>query len=431
MQKYTPSFVDVSGFSKAYTDEIFRNAQLNIRREQALDSNINQFQRMYAGKVRPVDLVRFNEKFDEFAVNSKEYMRANRSGTSRGSLSAYSMMNAASGKGLKEYVQTSAQLGQTFNALKSLPKDKILDTPLYNSVMMDLSSMESEELANKYGGLDKIPTSFEYKPKSFKIETLNRGVQSVLKQSVVNPLKWTPATDENGNVKRNNVSFIVKDAKGKDITVSESVPLKRLNVDLNPLQIRNAVSLTQESNYDIKDFLKKNSQTIKINASNPNDPQQAQIAAQIFDYALKNFGKSKVEDLDDVDIYSAQYAINSNLGPIEIEDFDALEEGYKVLGNQQGVTIGQERLKNLREQGKSIQSSKELSTFNQIMSVINKTADMGFWDLDAGGLGDEIINLFERSLPAVKGKIDKNSLKQAAENKRQLYNQRNGLNQGF
>ena len=64
MAKYTPSYLDVSGFNRALSDQLYRNAQINLRREQLVDSNIDQYLKMYTGKIRPQYMNSFTEKFN-------------------------------------------------------------------------------------------------------------------------------------------------------------------------------------------------------------------------------------------------------------------------------------------------------------------------------------------------------------------------------
>jgi transcriptional regulator of met regulon len=418
MAKYKPSFVDVSGFSKALTDQLIRNAQINVRREQVLDNNMNQFLRMYTGKVRPVDMNKFNDKFMNFSDVGKMYMRANRGAGSRQNLSELSMAYQMAKKDMTDFSDNSRKLGEIQRMLSRVDRNKVRDTQSYNQTIENVNTNDVDEIINTYGSLDKIPLDFAYKPEKFNVAAFQNKINALGKTIAKTPVNWVPVLNPDGSQKTEEEIVSVMDSKGQAKSFKVNVPLKQYNISVNPNQIREIVGIA--SNSDLtgidKDFLNNFKDQTLSAASNQQDPNEAMRNSELINYAMSKYGKNNPADLSGEDLYSAFLVKNSDLGTIIQKDYDKLGDNYGLAAKQSGITLTDERLKDIRLQRQSKKKNDDLRALNTVMNTFRTASNLGLWGMDE--TGDAIVDIINKTFPKLK--IKKSSLIDAIKNKRDI-----------
>jgi hypothetical protein len=326
MAKYTPSFVDVSGFNKALNEQVFRNAQLNMRREQLLDNEINQYQKMYTGKLRPIDINKFNDYYSEWSNLSKLEQRARRSGGNHREISQISMAKAMSKQKMDELSNRSRAYGQLQLNLGKLPKNSIGDTEQYQVTMNDFAILDADDMDSKYGGIDKVPQVFKFNAANFKPMQFNSAISSSLKFIPKPAEKWVPAIKD-GKLFTQTKELSVTDDKGKVITAKIDIPQKQLNISADPIANRQAVEQASYDNTANKDFLKFFREDIINSANNQQDPVRADASSKLLNYAMTNYGKSSIENISGEDLYADKITMDGELGVVYEDDYDAPKLG--------------------------------------------------------------------------------------------------------
>ena len=417
MAKYTPSYLDVSGFSRAISDQLIRSAQINLRREQIVDNNIDQYLRMYTGKIRPQDMNKFTEKFNEFANVSKGFMKVNRTGAPGQSITNLSMARDMTKKQMMDFSDKSRAVGEMQKTMSGY-KNNVRDTEQYLSVMSDLSSMDVDELEQKYGGIDKIPTRFEFKKEKFNIGGLQSSIKALQATRPKSPVKSTPVLNTDGTEKMEMESYEVSDDKGIKKQVNIPVPLKEIDLSVDPTSVRQIVGTVSMSDFRNKDFFNSYKDDVFKLASSQQDPVMSQQNSELINLAMSKYGKSNPEDLSGEDLYSAFLVKNSDLGKVVVKDYDRLDDMYKMWARQNNISVADARLKALNEQKGRALKNDRIRAINAVMNTFRTSTNLGLWGLD--GTGDMLIDLINEVFP---GFVTKESLKDALQNKRDIVNE--------
>lgn len=412
MAKYTPSYLDVSGFNKALSDQLYRNAQINLRREQMLDADIDQNLRMYTGKIRPQDMNAFTEKFNNFANASKGFMKINRSGAPGNAISNLSMNRDIAKKDMMDFSDKSRVVGEIQKTVAGY-KNNARDMEEYTNVMSDLSTMNVNELENKYGSIDKIPTKFEFKKEKFNIAGLQNSIKVLQATRPKNPIKWSPVLNSDGSQKTEIETYEISDDKGIKKQVTLNVPLKQYNVSVDPTSVRQIIGTVSLSDFRNKDFFNNYKDEVIKLASSQQDPVMSKENAEIINIAMSKYGKNNPEDLTGEDLYSAFLVKNSDLGTIIEKDYDKLDDMYKMWARQNNVSVSEERLDALRQQKIKAAYNDKIRGINSVMNAFRTATNTGLWGLD--GTGDMLIDLINDVFP---GFIKKQTLSDAIKNKR-------------
>ena len=412
MAKYTPSYLDISGFNKALSDQLYRNAQINVRREQMLDADIDQYLRMYTGKIRPQDMNAFTEKFTNFANASKGFMKINRSGAPGNAIANLSMNRDIAKKDMMDFSDKSRILGEMQKTFAGY-KNNVRDMEEYSSVMSDLSTMNVNEIENKYGGIDKIPTKFEFKKEKFNLAGLQNSIKALQLTRPKSPKKSNPVLNPDGSEKTELDSYEISDDKGIKKQVNLQVPLREIDLSADPISIRQIVGTVSMSDFRNRDFFNNYKDEVIKSASSQQDPVMSKENAEIINIAMSKYGKNNPEDLNGEDLYSAFLFKNSNLGKVVIKDYDRLEEQYKMWAKQNSISVSDARLKALNEQKNRALKNDRIRAINSVMNTFRTSTNLGLWGLD--GTGDMIIDLINDVFP---GMVDRKTLDEALKNKK-------------
>lgn len=416
MAKYSPSFVDVSGFNKALNEQVFRNAQLNLRREQLLDNEINQYQKMYTGKLRPIDINKFNDYYSEWANLSKLEQKVRRSGANHREISQISMAKEMSKQKMDDLSNRSRAYGQLQLTLGKLPKNNIGDTEQYQTTMNDFAILDADDMDAKYGGIDKVPQIFRFNAAKFKPMQFNSAISSSLKFIPKPADKWTPAIKD-GKPFTQTRELSVTDDKGKVVTAKIDIPQKQLNISADPIANRQAVEQASYDNLANKDYLKYFREDIINSANNQQDPVRADASSKLLNYAMTAYGKSSIENLSGEDLYAAKITMDGDLGVVYEDDYDALGDIYDVFRQRAGVTKDRLSIASMQQGLKNAKKESSLTKINQLISLYQKTSSMGLYD-------DKIIDILNNSAKdaGINFTFTKELLKEAAENRVNISN---------
>ena len=420
MPKYTPSFVDVSRFSKALTAQLNRNAQLNLRREQVVDNSINQYLRTYTGKVRQVDLPKFLEKFDNYRNAAKGYMNFNRSGVAGAELPASSMTKEAAYQDMAQFAEKSIQYGGVQSSLGKMQKS-VRNRDKFYSVYGDLSSLTADQLDEKYKGIENIPRDFGFDEKAFDKSKFGRNIALYLPAASSVPNKWVPVKNDDGTDKFEEVTYTIKGKNNKDINVNYKVPVSKFNFSVDPMSIRLAVIEASRADTKAEDFLDVYKDLTLASSKDQKDPQLASQYKEIVDNAMKLYGKTDENELTGADLYAATLARKSDFGEITKLDYDRLGDIMAIAKAQTGFEMDDLRKKALLQQ---MNQSKENNKDRALVSALNllKTSK-GLGLIGIPGTGDYILNSINSAVPGLN--LNKDTFLQAAqaedEETRQFY----------
>jgi hypothetical protein len=416
MAKYTPSIVDVSGFNKALNEQVFRNAQLNLRREQLLDNDITQFQRSYTGKLGPNDLNKFNDYFSEWTNLSKLEQRARRSGERPEVLSRISMASQMAKKKMDDFTGRSIAYNQLRTNLGKLPKNSIGDTEQYQTNMNALATLDSDELDARYGGVDKVPQVYKFNMANFNPVKFNSAISSSLKFIPKPAEKYIPSMKDGKRFTQTR-ELSANDAVGNIISAKLDVPQKQLNITADPIANRQAVEQASYDNTANKDFLKFFREDIINSANNQQDPVRADASSKLLNYAMTNYGKSSIENISGEDLYAAKITMDGDLGVVYEDDYDALGDIYDVFRQRAGVTKDRLSIASMQQGLKNAKKESSLTKINQLVSLYQKTSSMGLYD-------DKIIDILNNSAKdaGINFTFTKQLLKEAAENRVNISN---------
>lgn len=399
MAKYTPSFIDVSGFSRAFSDAMYRQAQLNLRREQIIDQDIDRYFRSYTGKVRPNDTNRYNEYFNNFKEAGTTYMKLNKSGIAGADLTQAKQNFDIAKKQLDDFSNTSRTIGEMQKNLGRMPKGKILNTEQYWSTMSDLSNMDADDIVSKYGGVEKIPQTFGFVEKDFNFKGFMGDVKTGLSMKPKAPVVWEPVI-ENGKRVTEPQEFVLKDEKGKDYKATFDVPVLKYNVSVKPNDYLSAVEMASLTSTKSKDYLKYYKNKLIDDASNQQDANAAQMSKSVIDYAMNAYGKNKIEDLSGSELFAAKLAMQSDFGSITKPDWDGLGDLYSLYSKATGLAVNEQRKKLLNKQIAAMDEMKNVRNLNTVLSLIDKSQDTGFFGLE-GGTGDYILDVINQAMPGL------------------------------
>lgn len=373
MPKYTPSYVDVSGFSKALNESIFRNAQLNLRREQLMNQSMDDYLKTYNGKVRPVDANRFNEYYTDFATASKDLMRLNRSGAPSNVLMQASMRHQAAKNRMTSFSDESRKVGELQTYFSKLPKDKIEDTELYQSVFSDLYSLNTEDIKSKYGGFEKVPTVFKLREADFDLKKFNSAIDTQLATIAKAPLKGIPNLDASGKQIYEKEEFEI--SPGKKITLD--IPTKVYSIDINPMFVYSAVKTTGDAFGKGSGWLNKFKNDTYALSQNANDPMAAKDAVDLIKYSKEVFGLADDDKVTGAHLYAAQKARMRTTEPVIVRDYDGLKNSMQIENMLRDEQMDEIRKNALYTSIANAKKSRTQSNINGLLSALVKGGNLG------------------------------------------------------
>jgi len=374
MAQYQPSFVDVSGFSKAISDAAYKAQVLSMKQQDAMNKSIDNQFKTYSGKLRKQDLAKFDAYFGEYSEALKGYQRYNRVGGRSSDITASNQTANEKKQQMLDFIDRSTKLGQVQIGLGKLYKDggKLMNKSKYNEVYNNLAAYDADQLNELYGGVDKIPTDFELRKEDIDTPKYFSTIRSFSKignvSSSANSLKQ-PKIDPNTNQQLTRPYPIGEFGQ-------IDVPLVEIKVGMSPSEAKNAVwasSVPGSKFQDAPDLFLKDV-TDGINSNNPSIQQQSQ---DLLNRAMDTYGIKDPSQITGVDILS-QSILDQSQQSIEVEDWSKVKALEGIEKGRNAQEISKKRLA-------AISSAKGGASLKQVQAVINLMKSM----VESGLVNDE------------------------------------------
>lgn len=363
MAQYQPSYVDVSGFSKAISDAAYKAQQLAVRQQEFMNRSIDNQFRTYSGKLRKQDMAKFDTYFGEYSEALKDLQRYNRVGGRSSDMMAASELVNEKKQQMLDFIDRSTKLGQIQLGLGKLYKDggKLLNKSKYDGVYNNLNSYDADQLNELYGGIDKIPMDFELKKEDIdtgKYFGTIKGFSKIgnVSSSAIKQPKINPSTNQQ---------------ETKPYSLGEfgqiNVPVVEVKIGLTPSEARNAVWASSVPGSQFQDapdlFLKEVTEGLK--STNPSVQQQSK---DMLNRTMSTFGIKDPNQVTGVDILS-QSILDQSQQTIEVEDWTKV----KAL---EGIERGRKAQELTKKRLAALASAKSGSSLKQTQSIVNLMKSM-------------------------------------------------------
>ena len=372
MPKYTPSFIDYGAVAKVYSDELYRQAQLNAKRNDALDKHFDTEYKMYSGKVRKQDLAEFDSSFAGYQMAAKGYQRANKS-TGRNISEASTEVQSARNN-MIGYIQDSAQLGEygkNLNKYRTEAKN-LVDRDQLDKVLMDASTMTTSQFKETYGDSSKWLSAdkFAWKPEKFDEPKLHKSIKETLFFRPPTASNMIDAVDENGQRKMMDFSF---DVDGVQKTYK--VPVKIVTTNPNPDEVLQNVTRTsyEHSNNNFYTWNKDQLFTAAQDQTNPAVSQQAQ---KVLGFAAKMY-KTDVNSLTPQQIYAASFINPDRPSSFEVPDFKYLNQQMKAEMFELSKKKANKAIEKLQKDINNTESEFGIKTAQKYVTLLKGLQEIG------------------------------------------------------
>ena len=375
MPKYTPSFIDYGAVAKAYSDELYRQAQLNIKRNEMLDKHFDTEYKMYSGKVRQQDLAEFDSGFAQYKLAAKGYQKANRS--TGHNISDASMSVDMSKNNMLGYVQDSAKLGEYGKNLKTYRKEakNLLDRDKLDAVLMDTTTLTTSEFKDKYGDYDKWPSpeQFDWKEQDVNIGALQNAI---LKTNHFGSSKqMIPSLDDNGVQK--TITESVNFGTNPSDAFTYSVPLVKLQTGPSPDAILFSVKNAGEANNSWGNLFKKSYSRLTEELKSQNPSVQIEAQKKVEDIRKKFPYIQSFEQITPEHVYASQFINENNLDDVEVKDYRTLNAQMSLFAKNKGMKDKDARLALLKQKVGQKKSGDLLSTMTKVANLVYKARVTG------------------------------------------------------
>lgn len=372
MPKYTPSFIDYGAVAKVYSDELYRNAQLLAKRNEALDKHFDTEYKMYSGKVRKQDLAEFDSKFAEYQMAAKGYQKANRG---NGYNVSSASTNVSDARNLMlGYIQESAKLGEYGKNLSKYRTEakNLIDRDQLDSTLMDASTLTTDEFKDKYGSIDKAPSpdQFAWKPEKFDVSGNYNKIKQTLFFKPQSSLNMMSAVDDNGQKKTMDFSF---DVNGVQKTYK--VPVVTVTANPNADEVLSKIQATAYD-HSTNNFYKWNKDRLFSAAQDRTNPAVAQQAQNVLGFAAKIY-KTDVNSLTPEQVYAASFINPDRPSSFDVPDFKYLNQQMKAEMFELNKKKANKALEKLQKDINQSQSEFGIKTAQKYVGLYKGLQEIG------------------------------------------------------
>lgn len=360
MAQYQPSYVDVSGFSKAISDAAYKAQQMAMKYDDYMNKSIDNQYKSYSGKLRKQDAAKFDAYFSDYSEAQKQFQRLNRGGRSSSEIRQANEIAQEKKRLMVDFVDRSTKYGQVQVGVGKLYKDgsKLLNKSKYNQVYSSLDMYDADELNNMYGAPEKVPTDFEAKKEDIDTKKYFGTIKGFSKI---------------GNIANNKIEdYKVDPATGQRITKSVSipeigeieVPIKVVRIGMTPQEARNAVWASSKGEFEDAPAVYLKDINDGLASSNPVTQKQSK---DILARAMATYGIADPTQVTGIDIL-AQSILDQSQQTIEVEDWSTLKTFESILAGRQRLSLSKQKLALAK---KAYNDAKSQSSLRQGQSVIN------------------------------------------------------------
>ncbi len=360
MAQYQPSYVDVSGFSKAISDAAYKAQQMAMKYDDYMNKSIDNQYKSYSGKLRKQDAAKFDAYFSDYSEAQKQFQRLNRGGRSSSEIRQANEIAQEKKRLMVDFVDRSTKYGQVQVGVGKLYKDgsKLLNKSKYNQVYSSLDMYDADELNNMYGAPEKVPTDFEAKKEDIDTKKYFGTIKGFSKigniaNNKIEDYKVDPSTNQR----------ITKSVSIPEIGEIE-VPIKVVRIGMTPQEARNAVWASSKGEFEDAPAVYLKDINDGFASSNPVTQKQSK---DILARAMATYGIADPTQVTGIDIL-AQSILDQSQQTIEVEDWSTLKTFESILAGRQRLSLSKQKLALAK---KAYNDAKSQSSLRQGQSVIN------------------------------------------------------------
>lgn len=360
MAQYQPSYVDVSGFSKAISDAAYKAQQMAMKYDDYMNKSIDNQYKSYSGKLRKQDAAKFDAYFSDYSEAQKQFQRLNRGGRSSSEIRQANEIAQEKKRLMVDFVDRSTKYGQVQVGVGKLYKDgsKLLNKSKYNQVYSSLDMYDADELNNMYGAPEKVPTDFEAKKEDIDTKKYFGTIKGFSKigniaNNKIEDYKVDPSTNQR----------ITKSVSIPEIGEIE-VPIKVVRIGMTPQEARNAVWASSKGEFEDAPAVYLKDINDGLASSNPVTQKQSK---DILARAMATYGIADPTQVTGIDIL-AQSILDQSQQTIEVEDWSNLKTFESILAGRQRLSLSKQKLALAK---KAYNDAKSQSSLRQGQSVIN------------------------------------------------------------
>jgi len=324
--EYKVPGVDIEKIVKSFADELYRNAQLQQRRQQFLDIQFDREFRLYSGKLRDQDLADFTEKFDVYRSAGVNLQRANRG--KGGNLTLAGVTKEAAKRNMLDAQTKSAELGGYFkdlNAMRSQAKF-LVERDQLDSVMIDAHTLTNEAFRTKYGKqISDWPKveDFVWKPEKYDDTKNQTNIKKTLFFKPSTNMNVYEPKEANGQRKMMDIPFEING-------VQKTFKVPVLTVAANP-NASDVLDRVQRTTYDsnVKNFYDWNKDRLIEDSKDVSNLSAQQQSQKILKFAATLFNQD-IDKLSPEEIYAASFINPDRPSSFDIPDMKFLNQQMKM-----------------------------------------------------------------------------------------------------
>lgn len=380
---------DMAG--KAIADALFREAQLEAKRQNDFQNTIDREYRLYNGKVRKQDAAIFDSAFQEYQDIAKAYNSVNRRGGKK--IQEISRQLDEKRRAVLDIVDESAKWGGKGIDLEKARKDSkmFINKSKYQEYMNDLYTMDRNQLNAKYNGIQNSPklSDFELKKGNISLSDYAKINNFIQKTNLITPsntIKAIPSMDDNGRQKERQMTLRFGDEE-----LPVQVPLKKIVIGPDPIGLYNSVKILGMRD-DIKEIYNVLLDDVLKNAANSQNPGEQDIAIKSLSKVSQMFGVPRDQITPEM-YYASTFVTPDMTGTLEIEDWDTFNDKIGVI--QKDLAIKGKKVDIAKAVQDLIDSTSPLGELNKGLSILSKIESTGAMNQD--DMKESIKNAFKTS----------------------------------
>lgn len=370
--EYNVPGLDLGAVAKTFTDQLYRNAQLQAKRQQALDKQFENEFKIFSGKIRRQDLSEFESVFAEYKDMGKTLQKANKG--IFGNISSLSMGKDMSKDKMMNYISESAQIGEYAKNLNKYRSDAkyLADRDKLDAILMDASTLTTNQFKDKYGDVSGWPKvqDFEWKPEKYDDSKNYNDIKKTLFFNPSSTLNSMRAKNDDGTDKKMELSFSVNGGQKRF-----EVPVITVTANPDPYNVLERVRATSY-NPSQNTFYKWLKDKTIAEAKDPANPSMQAAAQKKLSFASQLYN-TDVESLTPEQVYAAGFINPDRPSSFEVPDFKALDKMLDLERFEMQKAKNAIQLKKLNQEISQIKNDFGIKTAQKYVTLFKGLQEIG------------------------------------------------------
>lgn len=371
--EYRVPGVDLDKVVRSFTDELYRNSQIQLRRQQFLDSQYDREFKLYSGKLRNQDLGEFESKFSAYKQAGMNMQRANRG--RGGNVTQAGVSKEAAKADMLDYQTKSAELGGYFKNLNSIRSQAkyLVDRDQLDGVLSDASTLTNSEFRDKYGKeANEWPKvdDFVWKPEKYDDTKNQMDIKKTLFFKPNTNMNVYEPKEANGQRKMMDVPFEIN-----GVQKTFKVPVLTVAANPNASDVLDRVQRTSFTP-SVKNFYEWNKNRLIQGSQDDSNPALQQQAQKTLDFAAKLFNQD-VDKLSAEEIYAASFINPDRPSSYDIPDMKFLNQQMKMEMQELNKLKAQKAIQKLNQDLSNYASEWSVKLGQQYVNLYKGLAEIG------------------------------------------------------